>query len=99
MPALTAARELRVERTDVFHSEHPESYVLVNCLVPGTTVTPLYDRLFNWIVFLILPGFVTVKFIWPVLSDFCGKIVEHPFETILSFSAMIGCLLLLKKHA
>ena len=96
--ALTAARELRVERTDVFHSEHPESYVLVNCLVPGTTVTPLYDRLFNWIVFLIIPGFVTVKFIWPVLSDFCGKIVEHSLEAVLCFIAAILCLKLLLRH-
>ena len=93
--ALRAARELHVERTDVFHSKHPESYTSADNSLPDTTP---YDRLFNWVVFLGLPGFVTIKFIWPVLPDFYSKISEHPSEAILSFSTMIGCLFLLKRH-
>ena len=93
--ALKAARELRVERTDVFHSEHPESYVLVNNSLPDTAP---YDRLFNWTVFLILPGFVTLKFIWPILSDFCGKLVEYSLEAVLCLIAVILCLKLLLRH-
>ena len=91
--AVPAARALHVGRTDIFHSETDQGAAHVD------PITALYDRLFNWIVFLLLPGFVTIKFIWRVLPDFCSKIAEHPFETILSFSAIIGCLLLLKKHA
>ena len=93
--ALKTARELRVERTDAFHSEHPESYVFANNPLPDTAP---YDRLFNWIVFLGLPALVTIKFVWPVLYDLDDKLCEHPLEVLLSFLAVAGCLYLLSRH-
>ena len=93
--ALKAAQGLRVERTDVFHSEHPESYVFANNPLPDTAP---YDKLFNWTVFLGLPALVTLKFIWPVLYDLDDKLCEHLLESLLSFLAASGCLYLLSQH-
>lgn len=93
--SLKTARELRVERTDVFHSEHPESYVFVNNPLPDTAP---YDRLFNWIVFLGLPALVTIKFVWPVLCHLDDKLSEHLLEALLSFLTASGCLYLLSRH-
>ena len=90
--ALKAARELHVERTDIFHSEHPESCVFTNNPLPDTAS---YDRLFNWIVFLGLPTLVTVKFVWPALCNLDDKLSEHILEILLSFLTASGCLYLL----
>ena len=87
--AQPAAREFRVGEKDVFPSETNQGMESID------PITALYDVLFNWIVFLILPGVATIKFIWPVYSDFRGRVAEHPFEAFLCFLAALGCVFLL----
>ena len=87
--ALPVAREFRIGGRDVFPSETNQG---IPCIDP---ITALYDVLFNWIVFLILPGVVTIKFIWPVLCDLGDKLSEHPLEAFVCFLAAIGCVFLL----
>jgi hypothetical protein len=87
--ALPAAREFRVGWKNVFHSETNQGVASID------PITALYDVVFNWIVFLLLPGFVTLKFIWPVLCGLGDKLSEHPWEAFLCFLAAIGCVFLL----
>ena len=91
--ARPVAREFRIGGRDVFPSETNQG---IPCIDP---ITALYDVLFNWIVFLILPGVVTIKFIWPVLSNLHCKLAEHWLESFLSFSAVVGCFFLLSVHS
>lgn len=87
--ALPAAREFRVGWKNVFPSETNQGIESID------PITALYNVLFNWIVFLILPGVVTIKFIWPVLRDLGNKLSEHPLEAFVCLLAAIGCVFLL----
>ncbi len=87
--ALLATREMNVEQGNVFHSETNQGVTSID------PITALYDVVFNWTVFLLLPGFVTLKFIWPVLCELGDKLSEHPWEAFLCFLAAVGCVFLL----
>ena len=89
-----AARRLGVRRKDIFHSETNQDVPKID------PITAHYDTLFNWIVFLVLPTLVTLKFVWPVLwnnINIDDKLSEHPLEALLSFLAAAGCLYLLSR--
>ena len=79
--AISAARELRVGWTEIFHSETNQAAERID------PVTAFYYALFNRIVFLGLPALVTLKFVWPVLYDLDDKLSEHLLEALLSFLA------------